>query len=265
MKLRDKFWLWGQDAGSHHTPGNTFLLPGRSRMTPLEGAYYFGIPNMCRVVMVGKPELPFDQDAMVYDTMQNVAWSIIGDGSSGSVEYIDEVLKQARKYPNIMAGVLDDFLSEGRMKIFTPERVRGYRERLHNELDRKLELWTVVYSSELTEERRPYLAECDVLTLWPRFERDVLTLEEDFAKLYDLSDGKKKIMAGCYMWDYHDKNAVSVSLMEMKLEQYRKWLHEGYIEGIIFCSNCIADLGLAAVDFTREWIRQHGDEEIIEK
>jgi len=39
-------------------------------------------------------------------------------------------------------------------------------------------------------------------------------------------------------------------------------IRSGEIEGIILCSNCIADLGIEAVEWTRQWIRKVGNEAI---
>lgn len=261
MKIREKFWLWGQAAGSHNMKGNPFNLPAVSRMTPLEGTVYFGIPNTFFVVMDNKPQMPFDQDAMVLDGLRNVVWSIIGDGSTGRTEFIDEVLRLARIYPNITGGIMDDFMSEGRMKIFTVEKVRQYKERLHHELDRRLDLWTVIYDNELTEERRPYIAECDKLTLWTKFSKDLVNLEENYRKLRDLSDDQE-IYAGCYLWDHNAKHEVTRELMNYQLDKYYEWLLSGKIEGVILCSNCNSDIGLEAPLIAREWLRIHGDETI---
>ncbi len=260
MKLRNKLWLWGQTEGSHHI-NDAFGLPGKSRMSPLEGAYYFGIPNMCRVVMAGLPKLPFDQDAMVLDTMDNVVWSIIGDGGSGMVDFTDEIVRLSKTYPNITGAIMDDFMSAARMKIFTPEVLRGFKKKLTEEAARPLPLWTVIYTNELTEERRPYIAECDVLQMWTWHAENLLHLEENLEKLRGLSSGQK-IMAGCYMWDYGNHKEMPEELMRHQLDTYYRWLKEGKIEGMILCSNCCADLGLPASDIAREWIRLHGDEEI---
>ncbi|MEA4888580.1 MAG: hypothetical protein VB070_03845 [Clostridiaceae bacterium] len=35
-------------------------------------------------------------------------------------------------------------------------------------------------------------------------------------------------------------------------------MKSGKIEGVIFCANCIADLGLDAVAWTRRWIKEVG-------
>jgi hypothetical protein len=37
-----------------------------------------------------------------------------------------------------------------------------------------------------------------------------------------------------------------------------KWLREGAIEGIVFLASCICDLGLEAVEWTRQWVREVG-------
>ena len=59
------------------------------------------------------------------------------------------------------------------------------------------------------------------------------------------------------MWDYGGKCEMSLENMEFQLEIYKKWLIEGRIRGIVLCSNCIADIGLSAVDFTKKWIEQN--------
>src|SRR5437899_11335406 len=58
---RDRFWLWGHYEGSHNERWN---LPGKSRITPVEAAFYMSIPNVILVRYEGKPELPFDQYAL---------------------------------------------------------------------------------------------------------------------------------------------------------------------------------------------------------
>jgi hypothetical protein len=39
-------------------------------------------------------------------------------------------------------------------------------------------------------------------------------------------------------------------------------LKKGDIEGIIFCSNCIADIGLDTVEYTRKWRTEVSNERI---
>ncbi|NMA07542.1 MAG: hypothetical protein GX929_00325 [Clostridiales bacterium] len=268
MKLRDKLWIWGQNAGTHHNTrnGNVWNLPGTNRMTPLEGCYYMGIPNCCRVVMGGIPTPPFDQEAMVLDTLGQVVWSIIGDGGShreGEAVDLDEVIRIAKKHPNVTGGIMDDFMNPSRMAIYTPDKLKMYRECLNNAIPgRKLDLWTVIYTHELKDEAIPYLAEIDRVSFWTWSGHKLLNLDENFARLRELIGPDKPVLCGCYMWNYGNRAPMPMDLMEYQLDKYYQWLKNGTIEGIIFCSNTIADLEIKAVDYARAWIKAHGDEDI---
>jgi len=50
--------------------------------------------------------------------------------------------------------------------------------------------------------------------------------------------------------------------MHAQLDTAYKLLKAGETEGIIICSNCIADIGLRACDIMKAWMDEHGDEEI---
>ncbi len=256
MKLRDKLWLWGQTPGLHHV-WDVYGLPGTSRMTPAEGARYFGIPNVCRVMMGGWPQPPYEQEAMVLDGFDNVVWGM----SVLDKEIRDGVIKVANDHPNIKAAILDDFFTDASLEKQPPSAVAETREFLRTAGNRPLELWAVIYNKELYENRKPYINECDVITFWTINGKFLPDLEKNFEKLKTLT-GDKPIYCGCYMWDYRGKRHMPISLMKYQLDLYYKWLKSGEIEGIIFCSNCIADIGLEAVSYTKQWIAEHGDEEI---
>jgi len=263
--IRDCFWLWGQTEGTHHATGNKFCLPGKNRMTPIEGCEYYDIPNICRVVSTGLPVPPFDQEAPKLDGLDQVVWSIQGCLDSaryqnGTLDDLEEVLRIAGLHPNIIGGVMDDFLN--RRDSFPPERLQRIRDSLHCRLNRTLQLWLVVYTHELSTEIKPYLDLADTLTTWTWWAKDLPLLEENYAKIRSLCGMDKPIYAGCYMWDYGGCAPISRDSMLMQLETYRGWLWEKKIEGIILCSNCIADLGLEAADVTKEWLKQHGKEQI---
>src|SRR3954471_19483689 len=61
--VRDRLWLWGHYEGSHN---EHYGLPAKSRITPVEAAYYMSIPNVIFIRYEGKPELPFDQYAVPF-------------------------------------------------------------------------------------------------------------------------------------------------------------------------------------------------------
>lgn len=264
--FRDRFWLWGQDAGTHHLPDNPFNLPGKNRMTPLEGAVYFDIPNMCRVVYKGKPTIPYDQDAMVLDSLDRVVWSIADYGGMGRPEDGDadviEVARQAALHPNITGAIMDDFfVNREHWEKYPVEKLKKYKDTLNLYSGRRMELWVVIYTHDFSDDVVPYLAECDVVTMWTWWAKDILRIEDNLSKLKGLCPGKR-IMAGCYMWDYGDCRALPEDLMRLQLDKYYSLVGSGEIEGIIFCTNAIADLGLAAVEQAKGWMQAVGKEKI---
>ncbi len=260
-KLRDKFWLWGQSAGSHHAVMNNYYnLPGKNIMTPLEGAYYLGIPNCCRVVINNDPRPPFDQSSMALISIKNVVWSILGASGNDEID-LGEVIRQARLFPNINGAVLDDFFSE---KDSMPRMSMDELKSIHKTLSgnkHPLELWIVVYDYQLNDPVKDYLNECDVVTFWTWKGSELINMDKNFDTLKKITP-KKRRLAGCYMWDYGDCKPLSLDDMKSQCEKYYNWLKQGDIEGIIFCSNCIADLGLETVEWTRNWIQEVGNEEV---
>lgn len=257
-RLKDNLWIWGQPAGSHHkVANNCWNLPGENKMGPLEGAQYLGIPNICIVTSGDDPAPPFDNLAETLKECPNVAWSIIGDASStrysnGQTD-LEEVLKIARKYSNITGAIMDDFLRPERKEVFTPELVGEYAEKLH---DAGLELWTVIYEHELIEEVKPYLDKCDVISFWTWEGQNLKDLEKNFSELKKLVNPGKKILMGCYLWDYGNSKPLSIENMQYQLETYKKWFDSGEIAGVVVCSNCIADLGIEAADYAKQWFEE---------
>lgn len=270
MKLKERFWLWGQDAGSHHASA-VWKLPGVNRMGPAEGARYFGLKKMCRVVMKGKPEPPFDKESEELSFLKEVVWSAMGD--SGSVRNdkesdLEEILRQAEKYPNITGAILDDFFKKGdlpKQKIgrYSLETIAEMRNRLHSFPLRSLDLWVVWYKHQLHFPIEEYLAIFDVIAYWnwTITPKELDTLEEDLAFVVEKSPGKRRF-AGCYMWNYGEGRPVTIHEIRTQCETFQKWIHQGDIEGIIFLSNNLADLDLEAVEWAKKWIQEVGDEEI---
>lgn len=263
--IRDRLWIWGQTAGSHHGNNNPYKLPGSSRMTPLEGACYLGLRNCCRVVLNDDPQPPFDQESMALESMDQVVWSIVGDSGSLCNDDgwgdLDEVIRQAKLFPNITGAVLDDFFIEKRLQAFSPQRLREIRAKLQRVNDKKLDLWVVLYDRDLDSPIQDYLNECDVITFWTWCGENLKSLDHKFDKFLRVSSDKRRLV-GYYMWNYGEGKPLTMEQLEIQSERYYKWLKEGYIEGIIFCSNCIADLGLEAVEWIKNWITAIADEKI---
>ncbi|OPY88947.1 MAG: hypothetical protein A4E71_00143 [Smithella sp. PtaU1.Bin162] len=259
-KLKDQFWIWGQAVDSHYnTLNNHYKLPGSSKMTSLEGAYYLGVKNCCRVVIHDDPKPPFNQDNMALVSMREVVWSVLGAAGSNSKGIdVEEVLRQAAIFPNIRGGVLDDFFSEhGSVPRLSVKEVNDIHKQL-NKNTPPLDLWIVVYDYQLDSPVGEYLNECDVITYWTWRGSELVHLDKNFEKLKKMTPGKRRL-AGCYMWNYGESRPLTVRDMEFQCGKYLNWMEKGDIEGIIFCSNCIADLGLDTVEWTRNWIAENGE------
>lgn len=263
MKVRERLWIWGHEAGSHN---NQYGLKGLSRMTPAEAAFYLAVPNMIMVRYEGKPAPPFDQHALALMPLRRVIWSIVGAGGQTEADELDRVVALAGRFPNIRGVQMDDFFraspnETGRVAVHTASELEALKRRLMVD-GRKLELWVTLYTHNLSlpgvEE---HLKECDVVTYWTWYARELRNLEENFGRLESIVPSSRKVL-GCYMWDYGDQRQMPMALMRHQCRLALGWLREGRIEGIVFLASCICDLGLDGVEWTRNWIRRVGDERV---
>jgi hypothetical protein len=264
--VRDRFWIWGHEAGSHTTPMSKqmWAVPGTSRMTPAEAAYYMGIPNCIMVVFNDLPRPPFLRHALALSPLQQVVWSIMGDASSTRNDEesdLEEILGLAGRFPNITGAIMDDFFhGEGaRYSIKETSQLYG---RLHGAA-RPLDLWVVLYNNQLEQPIAPYLKFCDVVTFWTMTGSQLVDLERNFARFLAVTPAKRRVL-GCYMWNYGEKRPMSVDLMRHQCELGLAWLREGQIEGMIFLASCICDLEIEAVEWTRAWIARVGGEALAQ-
>ena len=259
--VRDRFWIWGHEAGSHNKNWN---LPGASRITPVEAAHYMGVPNLIEVVYANEPRPPFDQYALAMQSLERVVWSIVGDSGSkrnDDKSDLDDVLDLAAKFPNITGAMMDDFFIGGTqpdapVARYSVEAIAGFRDRLHAAA-RPLDLWVVTYDQLLDRPIRPHLEQCDVATFWTWRAENLTHLEKNFARLEAAAPKSRKVL-GCYMWDYGTGQPMPVALMQRQCELGLDWLRAGRIEGMIFLATCICDLRIEAVEWTRAWIGRVG-------
>ena len=264
-KIIDNIWLWGQDPGSHHIPPR-YNLPGENKMTAIEGCDFFGIKNCCRVAMEKGPFPPFDNESIPLDKLNRVIWSVVGSGGIRRNEEefgdLNEVIRQAQNHPNVVGGIMDDFLvTPRRREIFTPDVLRKIKAILRNDAGRPLEYWTVYYDRELDLDVQEYLDVFDVITYWTWYGENLWNLEKTLEKIFAANPGKR-FYCGCYMWDYGNAKPLTPELMQHQLDVYYKYMKSGKLEGIIICSNCISDIGLPTVKQMQDFIKLHGNEEI---
>ncbi len=259
--LRDKVWLWGQMPGGHHACPN-YNLPGVNKMTPMEGLEFFGIKNLCRVKLSRESDLSFFDDDLLLknnEKMEKCCLSLIGAGEwkpKDKRDDLEDVLAMAKTEKRVCASVMDDFVSKERMKTFTPDVLKELREALHTRIDRPIELWSVLYErdfDDFSEAVKMRAKEFDVTTFWTWFGKNLVNLEENLKMIKEVN-GDGRTMLGVYLYDYGDGKQLPDDLMRLQLDFAKKKLESGEIEGIILCSNCVADIGLTTVPIMLDWL-----------
>ena len=89
MLLRDRFWLWGHPEGLYN---NRYGNEGISRMTPMEGCLYLGVPNVF-MVPVGSRQVNRRQYNKSFKTLHNVGWDCYRSGCG--VEKVEPIITEA--------------------------------------------------------------------------------------------------------------------------------------------------------------------------
>ena len=304
--VRDRLWIFtviggGNNKKSPDSPGgNTThyiddFAPGGSRMTPAEGAFWLGVPNLLFIRSNNLPALPMDetgrkkssyqQYATSFKPLERVVWSVIGGGGMGGISELPATLAVAQEFPNIRGIFLDDFVRPIPRKKATdphtgrPAMALAELRQLQDQVKaggNPLDIWVTLYTHEINPERKaskkPYisceppladfLGEFDVLTLWTWDSEEIPELEANLTSLEKIAPKKARIALGLYLWDFHNKKPVPVGLMKHQCDLGLKWLKEGRISDMIFLANTMLDVGMPSADFSRDWIRQHGDEKL---
>jgi hypothetical protein len=238
-----------------------FNLPGNSRMTPAEAAFYMAIPNIFMLHRNGTPEPPLDQYALAFEPLREVVWGIVGESGITQTSEREMVLKLALHNPKITGVVMDDFFTSGKggkISALTLDQVREMKGRLKAP-NKKLDLWVVLYEHQLDDRVIDYLKLCDVVQLWTWYGQNLEQLRSNFDKAEKLAAGSR-IALGLYWWDFGNKRSLPMSLMRSQCETGLQLLHEGRIEAMIFCGSWLCDRGLETVSWTREWIQQVGQQ-----
>ncbi len=250
-ELKKKLWLWGQLPGGYANAG--YGLPVGNTMDPLEGLSYLGIENLCRVKLASEENNSFLDDPWLGEPAQKLCLSLIGADEDVPKDDLDDILTLAQKDTRVVSAVIDDFISEKRMQVFTPDVLNNYANKLHHTLNRKLELWSVLYEKDIAITPVDRARIFDVTTFWTWYGENLLNYKQNFEKISDVIDGKR-LMLGIYMYDFGNKRPLADDVMKQQLDFVGEKLSGGEIEGAIICSNVIADIGLSTVEITKNWI-----------
>jgi hypothetical protein len=263
--VRDKLWIWSLVAGMYN---DTTWFPGKSRITPVEAACYLGVPNVCMVTYKMdcklKPAPPYDEYAIALLSAKRVIWALGGAGRRDVKVWLDDILKLSETHRNIVGIQMDDFyqstLDGGETGSLTPKELSYVKERLRRGGD-NLELWVTLYHHDLKYEIAESLDEFDVVTYWTWNAKDLETLEQGFAQVEKAAPHARKLL-GCYMWDFGDQTLMPITLMHKQCELGLSWIRGRRLDGIIFGISNLCDLKLEAVEWTRNWVREVGGEEL---
>jgi hypothetical protein len=256
----DRLWIFTCAANS-----DFIHLRRRSVMTPAEGAFFLGVPNIIVVQSStqeaphGRLEPPFAQYLVALRPLKRVVWSVVGSGGFHSPEETKEVLELARTTPNFVGLMLDDFFTgakEGKRAQLTVEDLGVIRRKLR-ESGRNQEIFVTLYTDKLDLPISDYLELVDVITLWTSDPNHLERLEASLKQVEAIAPHAKR-MLGCYLVDYGRKEGTPVPWMQRQCETGLRWLKQRRIEGIIFLGNTTMDLGFASVEWTREWIQKVG-------
>src|ERR1035437_2289601 len=127
--VRDRLWLFTVAANADYPS-----VGRRSLMTPAEGSYYLGVPN---VIIVQDPpnlkwrfEPPFEQYTLALRPFKRIQWSIVGAGGYTTPEYREQVLELVKGTPNLTGVYLDDFFTtkaEGKRAALTLDELKDIR------------------------------------------------------------------------------------------------------------------------------------------
>jgi hypothetical protein len=251
--LRDHLWIWTHAEGAYK---QEWGLPRTSRMTPVEGAVYLDVPNLLFIRYGDNPPMPFDQYAIAFRPMKRVVWSLVGAGGQSHDEETKHVLDLARRFPNIVGFVMDDFFRKNGSGSLSVEQLKDLRSRLLID-GKRHDLYVVLYQHQLDMPVTGHLEFCDKITFWTWQAKDLARLESAFSRLEKLTPKHGKVL-GCYLWDFGTSKPMPLDLMKKQCELGRKWLEQGRIEGMIFLASNVCDLELETVEWTRKWIAETG-------
>jgi hypothetical protein len=262
--VRDRLWIFTCAANSDFPH-----IGRRSVMTPAEGAFYLGVPNIFMVqssereAPYGRLQPPLAQYNVALRPLKRVVWSVVGSGGFHSPEETEEVLEMAKTTPNFAGIMLDDFFTgrtEGQRAKLSVAELAEIRRRL-KQIRQDLDIFVTVYTGRLDLPVRDYLDLVDVLTLWTGDPAELVNLEANLEKIEALVPKARK-MLGCYVVHYGKKTGTPLPAMKLQCETGLRWLKAGRIEGIIFLGNTTLDLGFESVEWTRQWIQEVGGEPV---
>lgn len=126
---------------------------------------------------------------------------------------------------------------------------------------KKLDLSIIWYTHQLHPSIKGHVDQVDVVYFWAWNANQLVDLEQNFKAFRGLCPDVR-IRLGVYMWNFNNKAVISPELIKHQLDCAHRWLISGEVEGLIFHCTPLCDMGLEAVEYSRRWIDEHGEEKI---
>ena len=273
-KAIDKYWLFGVRAHQDDTLLDALGRGGGkrrcgSRITPAEGAFMLGVPNMIMVTGDNAEPVPFTHDAYQYcesfRPLKRVMWSSCGSSGwrNGNEEaFICDI---SHKYGNICGAYLDDFFTRfgSKPQEHTDELLACIQE-IRAKLSAAacpMPVYVTAYMHGMKDIAKSVMDLVDGLVFWTWQSKELPLLPERFQQAEEACPKHKKLL-GIYMYDFTTREAVDMELMKFQCEYGLEMLKAGRVEGLVFEANSVMGIGLPTEEYLREWIAQTRDVEV---
>lgn len=255
--ISDRFWIWGHPENSCREAVGT---DREMTVTPAESARYFGVSNVFYVPWGHDMDIVACSKDTEGVTRAGLAMDIWSKPGSDPVE---ETFKLVPLFSNLTRLVFDDFFNELSPHIptweqFSIPQLEEIRDRIHRE---GLEMWVVLYQHQLEMYIDDYLEVFDGVSFWFWSEP---TVEEyhKFSKIFlDKTPGKRRLI-GCYLYDFGRSQQASAQLVRYQLDNNKKLMEQGEIDGVVLHNNNFGNMGFAAYEEAKKWMDEHRDEMI---
>ncbi|MAG36220.1 MAG: hypothetical protein CL878_08245 [Dehalococcoidia bacterium] len=245
--IRDRLWLWGTTVNALDYYGFA-----TSKLSVAEGLDILGLP---RAMMCGNLP-PTEEDYAPVAHCRELLWQTSFDEGFAFERPLAPIVGLHQAHPNVTGVLLDDFSTTEIGRGATPDVLAQMRRAMPS----SLQLWAVIYSMSLDiPNLAEYLEHLDGISFWVWHGRDLPTVAEQVERCRALS-GDKPLILGLYFYNFGERQPLTNEEMKGQLETGLQLVRVGSCRGLCFLSSSIMDVGLEAVDWTRQWIAKHGDD-----
>lgn len=259
--IGSRFWLWGHPLNSCRSYVDEEV---EMNVTPAECARYFGLKNVYYVAFGHEMDMKVyskDQDGISKTGLSVEKWG------NPNADRIEETFKLIPLFTNLNRLVFDDFFSEYTpsadshiftCKSITVAQLLKIRDRIHAA---GLEMWVVLYQNnlEMKADLDEYLEVFDGVSFWFWSEPTIEEYNKYSQIFIDKTPGKRRLM-GCYLYDFGRRKQAVPELVRYQLDNNRKLMKQGILDGVILHNNNFGGLNFPAYEEAKKWMDEHRDE-----